>query len=194
MRRPKRTDRPKARGSKTVHTHAVLWKISKHALSHVESGRDGAIWDAVVVVLSAAFMVEAHLNLVGAKLFRDWTTSGRTSKERLSPDQKLRLICSELGIPIDGRSKRHRAFVDAFRVRKALVHGRTVTLHGEWNPQQRGRDVFAALPSEWERICRPTQVRAIHEELCALVTELNSAAGLGEFPFLRILSGTATVP
>lgn len=192
-----RSKRPmKAKGQKEVFTYSVLRKVAKHALANAESGRDGAMWDRVMVVLASAFFMEAYLNHVGAILFEDWETLLPDTKPKawFSPDEKLRLICGKLKIAIDGRGKRHRAFVDAFQVRKALVHGRNESLSGEWDIGVRGTNALDGLKTNWERVCTPPRARIVYDELCAFVIDVHIAAGLGAHPFLSIMSGGGQMP
>lgn len=72
-----------------------------------------------------------------------------------------------------------------FRFRNAIAHGKSEIVKAEKEVRE-DIDPYEHFPkAEWEEFCTLKNAKRAKEDVDAMVDELHSVAGLGEFPYIH---------
>lgn len=159
---------------RTVATYGYLRSISWISFRRASQRREGRFYDLMTSMLSCALTLEAFLNHVGALKIRGWGDIER----KLGPREKLNRLLAEVDPDANLRKRPFSSFIEIFRFRDKLVHGKTITLvvTGE---AYLGKDELPPPPlAKWEPLINPAIAKRFLEDTKAMIIHLNSAAGL----------------
>jgi hypothetical protein len=164
---------------KHLKTYVHLFKVAKLALQRAQKDTDENFYDSMSCVLFCALCLEAYLNHVGATEFQFW----EDDLESLTPRAKLRLIASErlkteaelpqgfslkrmpIKISIDFSRRPFQSFIDIFRVRNELAHGKTQLLL-EKTPND--------PKANWEKFCTAQQAKRLLNDTEKMIRIIHS--------------------
>ena len=167
-------------GNTTHFTHTHLWMAGQWALNRA-SDNGTVIFDAgLLALIASALATEAYLNYLGPRACISWSPA----EDRLTPREKLKLVCRQVEMPLDTDSSAYRAFVRLFALRNRLAHGRPETVKGTW----READFPTGLrqDAEWMKEARFSAAHEIISHVHDLLTELGRQAGEDFGPFERL--------
>ena len=159
---------------RTVATYGYLRSLSWIAFRRASQQREGRFYDLMISMLSCAFTLEAFLNHVGTLKVPGWSSIERNT----GPREKLNRLVSEVAPEANLRKRPFSSFLEIFRFRDKLVHGKTITLvvSGE---AYLDKDELPPPPlAKWERIINPTIAQRFLDDTKAIIIHLNTAAGL----------------
>jgi hypothetical protein len=120
----------KVQAKKTVYTYSYLYIAALEALSRAKSTEVGSFYTCMTAELFSAFSLEAYLNHLGVQKLPFWESVER----KLGPNEKLKIICHEIGLKPDFGKRPFQSFGTLFQLRNSLVHGGTEYL--EINDEQ----------------------------------------------------------
>ena len=166
------------KGERAVHTYAYLDGAAHWALESAESNEDGASFASMFAILGAVHSVEAYMNHLGQRLFKNWDED-----DLRTPKEKFRALRERFGLTPTTYDSDYQLYLRGLLMRDKLVHGRTEYLSGEWSsdlPENRTLDV---LKTDWENMCNPTDARKIFEACEGLMKALAQGAGDREDPY-----------
>jgi hypothetical protein len=122
----------------------------------------------------SAFMLEAYLNHLGPILIEFW----EPLKRKLSPDEKLSVIASRLGIELDLGTRPWQTFKSIFQLRSHLVHAQTETLEFEEEVSTDSTNEFEVPLARWERFMTLELGLRFLDDSKAMIKDLARQAGL----------------
>jgi hypothetical protein len=170
------TRKPKVRVSKkrTVTMYVEMWDASKILLARAERDTTGNYWVLMSVLVLTAFTFEAYLNHIGPKLFTSWNVL-----ERLSPLEKLEIVCEKLGMSLPPGKPPRQSLVRLFKFRNDLAHGKNEIL--STNDLRDNNDNVDAFLGErpkagWEKMITWASVTRVRGDVEKVIRELNAAA------------------
>jgi hypothetical protein len=127
------TSQIQVEGKRTVHTFTTLRAVSWYANELAKPNVPGRLNHIITSMLFDAFTLEAFLNHLGSKQLSFWSSL----KEKLSPREKLDVLCEVLKFHPDFGKSPWQSWGFIFKLRNLLVHAQTETilfqgeLHGE---------------------------------------------------------------
>jgi hypothetical protein len=154
-----------------------MWQGSQILLGRAERDAQGNYWVLMSALLLTAFTFEAYLNHIGSKLFQTWNVL-----ERLSPMEKLDVVCERLGISFPSGKRPHNSLRVLFRFRNDLAHGKNQTLStDEFNYDDANLDVLLAthLKTKWEKLITWKDVKQVRSDVEIVMSKLHAAANPG---------------
>jgi hypothetical protein len=173
----KRLFRRKIRTERTVRAYAVLHTASWHALEQANNTESGRFYNCMTSMLFSAFCLEAFFNHVCEGEIDHWQMVERC----LRPDEKLDLLSTLFGYPIDHGRRPFQTFGSIFKFRNLVAHARTERLGTEYE------EVLAELewPTEpempqtkWEKVCNLDMAQRFVDDTKEMLVILGEKAGL----------------
>lgn len=173
------------KGATTHFTHTHLWLAGQWALARATDDATVTFDAGLLALIASALATEAYLNYIGPKVCASWSRK----KERLSPKDKLALICAQLDMPLDPNAPDHEAFVRLFALRNELAHAKPEIVAGAW----RERD-FPADPRQdapWMHYARANETYQLIGLVRDLLGGVSRAAGEEFGPFAQLGTSSA---
>ena len=138
----------KVEANKTVYTHSYLYIAAVESLKQAKNNEEGRFYACMTAELFSAFCVEAFLNYFGEQKVSHW----EKLEKKLSPTEKLEIICDEINLRIDFEKRPFQSFVLMFKLRNLMVHGKTEQLF-KAEMQHIGKNNRPYLPeTKWESL------------------------------------------
>lgn len=134
-------------------------------------------------LIFSAFALEAYLNHIGCKLFKDWEEF-----ERLSPRGKFVLITDKLGIKINNGHRPWQTLGKLIGFRNYNAHGKHETPIIKIIKYKITDDVDKQLGdlllSEWDKYCNEKTALRAREDIKSIVMALHDAGKFkNDYPF-----------
>ncbi|GKQ44417.1 hypothetical protein RYA99_12555 [Pseudomonas syringae pv. actinidifoliorum] len=178
-------------GTQTTKTFSYLYSGARRALDIAESDEKGSFYQVMNCLILQAFTVEAYLNhLIDGNEDHGMTLSLRQNQPTVW--DKYKAIAKALGLSpvklIDAYP--HVAAVLEFR--NSLAHGKTESisvneiLDSNEAPHRASDSQFPG----WMRFCVVDNAKVGLKSVERLIEELHSRAGLGNYPFSSLGSGS----
>ena len=185
---PEERQQYKVEAERTVFTYVRLMQASSHALEDGNAREEGSFYEWMTAGVFAAFSLEAYLNHLGPRRFQCWD-----ELERLSVEAKLSLILEDLKQQPDFSRRPFQTVRDVLRFRNQLALGRT-QLVKETSIQKllpRERPRYPELP--WESQCTKEAAQRFASDVCAVISQLHTWAGLDGLSLFSPETGSRTV-
>ena len=166
--------RARLEGTRTVRTYTTLRAVSWYANQLAKTDVRARLNHIVTSMLFDALTIEAYLNHLGSMRFSFWPPL----KKKLSPREKLDVICADLGFAPDfGRIPWH-TLSPILELRNLLAHAQTEVL--PFKGELRGRQVFVEEwpKSKWEEFMSVGQCQRFLDQTKSMITELAHAANI----------------
>jgi hypothetical protein len=154
--------------------YVEMWQGSTILLRRAKLDASGNYWVLMSTLLLTAFTFESYLNHIGPKLFKSWSVL-----ERLSPLEKLEIVCEKLGISFLPGEQPLQSVVTLFKFRNDLAHGKNQTLStSELRDHSENLDMtLGELPkAEWEKLITWAGVTRVRGDVEKIIRELHAAA------------------
>jgi hypothetical protein len=160
-----------------VRAYAVLRVASWHALEQATNTESGRFYNCMTSMLFSAFCLEAFLNHVCEGEIDHWQMVERC----LRPDEKLDLLSTLFGYPIDYGRRPFQTFGSIFQFRNLLAHAKTEYLGDEYE------EVLTELEwptepempqTEWEMLCNLDMAQRFVDDTKEMLVILGEKAGL----------------
>ena len=176
--------------TREVYPWILLWNRCTWALEDAATAKDRE-YLYIFSMMMSAFTLEAFLN----HLLRFRRPQGWPEFERkATPAQKLRALCTALGVKHDKQHRPFSTFSEIFRFRNDLAHAKPVTLSRTFDYPIREFLEAKKLPpfplTPWERALRPATARKFHGDTRDMILALYAAADMGDKPFDETFSRT----
>lgn len=141
---------------------------------------EGSYYTTMASLILSAFCFEAYLNHIGNKKIKFWDEI-----ERIGVMSKYRLLCQEFNISPDYGIRPYQTIKSLFRFRNALAHGKSSILKLEdmVDVDTDTINYYNNTKEEWEEYCTEQNAERAREDMKKIITELNIAAGEGDYPF-----------
>ncbi len=169
----KSVERPDAqighRLERTLYSHSELYSIAQVALA---DGREHQYRGYhVAAIVMTAFSLEAYLNFLGEKVFPIWSEI-----EYIPVENKMRALCTHLGITLDFGCRPHQSIRLLWRIRNALAHARSESMSVEREGLPPDDPEYPE--AEWERDCNMETAVRLAEDVREVCDALHKKAGL----------------
>jgi hypothetical protein len=175
-----------------VRIDAELWHTSECLLIAGQERELGCTHQFRARLIFTAFAFESYLNHIGPSVFASWPEIER----KLSPHEKLSLLCERLAVTVDWSSRPWQSIKALMRFRNTIAHGRGEKLKESYKETSEHyyRGLYELPLTDWEQYgSKENAVRAREDVL--KVTELLQAktGSIDHLPFFPgIQSGSAT--
>ena len=167
-------------GTRQVRTFVDLRHTANVMLEKAEKDERGSYHTILTSILFLAFTFEAYLNHLGEQHLRIWGED-----ERLKVREKYDRICEALVVTPDSSRRPYQVIDTLFKFRNGLAHGRSVELT-ESKKISRDDNPSAHAPKTFiEEHCTIKNAHRFMEDLDTIVTELNVAAGMDDYPYVN---------
>ena len=173
----------KVRKERTVRIDSELWNTSWCLLKAGQEHELGCSHQFRASLVFTAFALEAYLNHIGARLFKSWEKIER----KLTPTEKLSLLCEQLQVSIDWSARPWQTVKDLFRFRNTVAHGRGEALVEEYlDSHDRYLKKFYEIPQAvWEKFASQAAAIRAREDVERLAESLHASSGrLQDLPFM----------
>jgi hypothetical protein len=166
--------RARLEGIRTVRTYTTLRAVSWYANEMAKTDVRASLNHIVTSMLFDALTIEAYLNHLGSMRFSFWPPL----KKKLSPREKLDVICADLAFAPDFGRIPWQTLGDIFELRNLLAHAQTEIF--PFKGELRGKDIFVEKwpKSRWEEFMSVGQCQRFLDHTKLMITELASAAGV----------------
>lgn len=164
---------------RTVIIHVYLHSAARLALEHAEKSKDGQFFNVMNSLISSAFCLEAYFNFVGEEIVPHW----EMVEKKLSPKEKLDLICAYIGLQDVKGTTVYPSFQRAFKFRNLVAHGRAETVKGSWIEKRESGSPREYPETEWEKLCTVRMAMTVLSDVETLIRLLHEKAGLNDDPF-----------
>lgn len=165
-------------GSTTTYTYILLFEAAKFAIKEAKVKHEGSFYHSLHCIVATAFGLEAFLNDVGDQMFRFWP-----SLKWLSPDEKLKVICTELRFDPDFGTRPYQSFRQAFHTRNLAAHSETVTSTFD-RPAPSRNKMPRPERTPLESACTTAKADRVFSDALLIVKELHKRAGLRGNPLV----------
>lgn len=164
-----------------VVTYAELWHTSWSLLKQGQSQEEGSYHQFIGSLVFTAFSLEAYLNHIGPKVFRNWA-----ALERLAPREKLDIIAEKIGLHVDYGKQPWGIMKELFGFRNDVAHGKSIKIADEQIVSLGEDDCMRAFAqTRWERFCTRRNAEKARKDVEEMVEALHAKAGIkDEFPFV----------
>jgi hypothetical protein len=175
-----------------VRIDAELWRTSECLLNAGQERERGCTHQFRASLIFTAFAFEAYLNHIGPGVFASWPEIER----KLSPHEKLSLLCEQLAVTVDWSSRPWQSIKALMGYRNTVAHGRGEQLKESYkeNAEHYHRRFYEIPLTDWEEYGSKENAERAREDVLK-VTELIQAktGSLDHLPFFPgSLSGSAT--
>ena len=162
-------------GESTFNTFSYLLHVAESLAKTADEHAPGSKHCRISAVLFSAFAIEAHLNHIGEAKHPDW----KNNERRMSRREKLTRLNSQFGIPLDFNKRPFQTFVDLFKFRDQLAHGKSKTEEKDYEYNGNSEDELVSLDPEWLKINSTKEAvdRALTDTR-QIIELLHSKAGL----------------
>lgn len=155
-----------------VRTYVDLFCAARLMLKIAKDGQCQVGYTSLSSLLSWSFTFEAYTNMIGEFKFKLWV------KNDCGPTKyKYKLLCKHFNVTFDFSRCPYKPVKALFEFSNSIVHGRADYVH---NKAVNVSDVPKTI---WEKYCTLENAQRAEEDISELITEINKAAGLGDFPF-----------
>ncbi len=175
-----------------VRIDAELWHTSECLLKAGEEHELGSTHQFRASLIFTVFSFEAYLNHIGPSIFASWSEI----EKKLSPQEKLSLLCERLVISPDWACRPWQSIKALVRFRNAIAHGRgeqLAEIHKE-SVQNYQRSLYEMPLAEWEKYGSQENAQRAREDVLQVAELLQAKTGNFEhLPFFfGMQSGTAS--
>lgn len=170
------------KSSSTVLTYSYMRGASWNALEYAKKSIEGQFYNAMTSMAFSAFCIEAYLNHIGQEKITYWQTIERG----LSPREKLEVLSNILGISVDYSKRPYQTFLEIFRFRDAIAHGKTERLSIETIERLSEQERPSIPQTRWQKLCTLETATRYFEDTEQIVKELHERAGYESNPFLTL--------
>jgi hypothetical protein len=178
---------------RTVRMDAELWHTSYCLLQAGKENPLGSDHQFRASLVFTAFALEAYLNHIGGLEFKSWESLER----KLSPENKLTLLCEHLGIVTDFSRRPWQTVGEILGFRNALAHGRSkpLTEFRQVSSDHYEPELHKILQADWEKFGTETNAARTREDVLAIGELLSTKSKApSAFPFMfGLQSATAGV-
>jgi hypothetical protein len=166
--------RARLEGIRTVRTYTTLRAVSWYANELAKTDVRARLNHIVTSMLFDALTIEAYLNHIGSIRFSFWPPL----KKKLSPREKLDVICADLAFAPDFGRIPWQTLGDIFELRNLLAHAQTEVF--PFKGELRGKDIFVEKrpKSRWEEFMSVGQCQSFLDHTKLMITELARAASV----------------
>jgi len=183
MKHGSRKSKVRVTKERTVTMYADMWEGSTILFRRAQQEARGNYWVLMSVLLLTAFTFEAYLNHIGPQLFKSWSVL-----ERLSPMDRLAIVCEKLGISFPPGERPRQSLVKLFQFRNDLAHGKNETLRTD-EIRDNSDEVDSFLgerpKTDWEKMITWPRVTQLREDVEEIIRKLHAAgAPHGDSVFL----------
>lgn len=112
-------------------------------LENARKNSDGCYYEFLTTILISAFSYEGFLNLLGSKLYEDWTST----KEKLCPDEKIEKITKTLDSHLDKGKSPYQTIHQMIKFRNDVVHSKPKYSEKLRSPKG------DTIKEDWEKMC-----------------------------------------
>ena len=166
-----------------VKTYAEMWHTSQCLLAKGIKDHEGCFHQFRASLVFTAFTLEACLNHLGPKVFSCWA-----DLERLSPKQKLNIICEKLDLKTDYGERPWQVMKELFGFRNDIAHGKSeIVTTQEVVPlaDHGGKDINDIVRTKWEQYCTRANAERAREDVEQIVKDIYAAGDFkDDHPFM----------
>jgi hypothetical protein len=166
-------------GEKEVRTFTILNRGVESLIKKTEQEKEGSFYTELGAIVLTAFTFEAYLNHLGEFNLKLWKPD-----KFISVWEKYKILCKELNIHPDLTKRPYITLEDLIDFRNVMAHGRTedvIVENKEVSSQDNPHD--HAPNAWWEDFCTLENAKLVKNDISEIITELNKAADLGDYPF-----------
>jgi hypothetical protein len=163
----------KVKGQRIVPTYRTLRAVSWYANELAKTDVQARLNHIVTSMLFDAFTIEAYLNHLGALRFSFWPTL----KKKLSPSEKLDVLCEDLDFHPDFGNGPWQSLSVIFKLRNLLVHAETETIPFEG--ELVNEEILIEMPqAKWEGFMSVGKCQQFLDDTKSMIKELANKAGI----------------
>ena len=118
--------RVKITKERQVITYVELWDTSWSLLKQGQNREEGSFHQYAGSLVFTAFSLEAYLNHIGPKVFKNWA-----ALERIGPKEKLDIIAEKVGLNVDYGKRPWGIMKQLFGFRNDIAHGKSIKIAEE---------------------------------------------------------------
>jgi hypothetical protein len=168
------TNQVKIKGKRIVPTYTILRAVSWYSNKLAKTDTDARLNHIVTSILFDAFTFEAYLNHIGALRFSFWPPR----KKKLSPIEKLEVICEDLDFHPDLGSGPWQTLGFIFKLRNLLVHAQTETIPFEGFIK--GEEILIENwpKAKWEELISVEKSQQFLDDTKLMIMELADNVGI----------------
>jgi hypothetical protein len=167
-------DQVQVRGKRTVPTYTTLRAVSWYANELAKSDLRGRLNHIITSMLFNAFTMEAFLNHLGSRQLTFWPPL----KEKLSPREKLDVLCQVLDFQPDFGRSPWQSWGFIFRLRNLLVHAQTETVPFEGEIRGEEFHIKDWPKAKWEEYMSIDKCQRFLDDTKSMIKELAAKAGI----------------
>jgi hypothetical protein len=172
----------KIKKERQVVTYAELWHTSWSLLKQGQNQEDGSFHQFMGSLVFTAFSLEAYLNHIGPRVFRNWL-----ALERLAPQEKLDIIAEKIGLHVDYGKRPWGIMKQLFGFRNEIAHGKSIKVAEEQIvPLGKEDDCMRQFAkTKWKKFCTRHNAEGARKDVEQMVRALHAKAEIkDEFPFV----------
>jgi len=161
-----------------IKTFVDLFHGSEVLLEKSKNTIEGSYYTTMSSLLLTAFTFEAYLNHLGEEKISFWQEI-----EKVSIFNKYKILCTEFSISINLGKRPYQTFKSLFKFRNSIAHGSSQIITDKKVVSLKS-DILEHEPkTQVEEFCTVANAIQARKDIEVMIIELNSYAGLGEFPF-----------
>lgn len=179
------SEKAKLEIEREVKTYCDLNNAAYVLLEKSKETKEGSYYTTMASLIFSAFCFEAYLNHIGNKKIKLWVEIDRNSVM-----DKYHLLCKEFSISPNYGERPYQTIKSLFSFRNALAHGRSSILKFE-DIVDVDADIieyYNKTKEKWEEYCTEKNAERAREDMEKVITELNIAAGEGDYAFFSGIS------
>jgi hypothetical protein len=172
----------KIKKERKVVTYVELSHTSWCLLKKGQDDAEGSTHQFMGSLVFTAFSLEAYLNHIGPKVFRNWV-----ALERLGPQDKLDIIAEKIGLHVDYGKRPWGIMKELFGFRNDIAHGKSIEIAEEQIvPIGKEDDCIRQFAkTKWEKFCTRQNAERARDDVKEIVKALHAKAEIkDEFPFV----------
>ena len=152
-----------------------------------EENNKGLTFKAMSCLIFSAFSLEANVNFIAYKIFDNWD-----DHERESLEEKLKLICDEIGVDFNKEKRPFQTVTLLVRFRNSLAHGKpdSVSVEKEFIGDLNKVEEFKYPLASWEEYCTSENAINAFKDVNIIWHEMLIKAGI---KVMETLSGGSSV-
>lgn len=155
---------------------AYLRGVAVTAFEAAKSQVAGSSHQKIAAVVFSAFTMEAYLNHLGSELFPEWNATERAMG---GARRKLDRLATHLGVTVDYKGRPFKTFLDVFRFRDKMAHGKTYEATLTRKVRKRKPEEARSIDPPWlQRFWSEAVVSQVLDDSLAIIEILHRAASL----------------
>ena len=179
----------KAKGKHTTITYTYLYKSAVQSYEKGISSEEGDFYYNLNSIVMSAFSFEAFLNHCGKYFFEEGLIDDWDEFKWEKTLEKFDIITTLAKVEIDKSTFPYQSIPELMRLRNALAHGETETIHSELEVEKYDEIRNKLNRPEWEIKCNSEIAKRFIDDVRAIIVLIHKNIYDNDDPFIIMFNG-----